>query len=138
MAIYNVKNDDGWSLAYLVGLNTVSSKKNMLCYVERFSETHFGRYTTVDGKHTYDGSDFEPSDFILMQTDLTELDAIRLVALSAPCAASMTMSIPASPLELPFLRVAIYYNPKFPMDARQKELVLPFRPAFFEVKRAKN
>ncbi len=135
--IYFSKNSDGWSLAYLVGLNTVSSKKNMLCYVEHLAENQFGRYITVDGKETYDGSDFEPSDFILIPMDLTELDAIFFAALSAPCAPTLTIKIEESPLELPLLRAAMYYNPIFPMDARQEELVLPFRPAFF-VKRAKN
>lgn len=121
-------------LVYVIGNEIVGEgRTNRFAYLEFKDGKSTGRYFDVDGRGVHDGSQSSPSNFIRFP-DMSELEVLRVLALSAPSANSYHFKIPSDPeMEKAYLRVAIYYNPRIPLDARQEELVSRFRPA----KRAK-
>lgn len=133
MAYLPARSGSNGGLVYVIGNQIVGEgRTNCFAYLEFNDGRSTGRYVDVDGR-AHDGSQSSPSNFIRFP-DLSEMDVLRVLALSAPNANSFHFKIPSDPaLELPYLRVALYYNPKIQLDARQEELVARFRPA----KRAK-
>jgi hypothetical protein len=112
-------------LVFVTGLQIVGEgKTNIFAYYNPETQQYYQVNDRVNGR-VHDGSAADPKNFVPFP-DMSEMDVVRVLALSAPGANSFVVGVPPA-IELPFLRVALFYQPHFPMDARQRELVKPFR-----------
>lgn len=119
----------GSILAFLQGFSTMRDKKSVFVYWNA-SE---GTYMHVNGRVVRSAEDIEPDDFIPLP-DLSQADAMRVLALTTPGASDLPYTIPEeTPLELVLLRLAILHQPNIrTLTARQETLVAPFRPPAYK------
>ena len=123
------------ALAYLKGLNTVETEKNLFVYWNQED----GSYVHVGRERVYSSADME-EDFILLPA-LSQADATFLLGLTTKASAALPYTIPEEnpELEMALLRVVIYYNPNIKtLTARQTELVARIEAEMVQEYRARK